>query len=99
MPSSRASPSGRHVTRSAACASNEAGQRDSGATGASVTVIDSDAPYNYVELRGRVTTMEEDVGRATAVWQYDGRDPDADRPGAVRLIVRMPVDKATGYAA
>lgn len=29
---------------------------------ASVTILDSDDPYNYVELRGRVT-MEEDVGR------------------------------------
>src|SRR3954447_19102903 len=29
---------------------------------ASVTVIDSEDPYNYVELRGRVT-IEEDIGR------------------------------------
>jgi len=36
-----------------------------------------------------VTTIEEDVGR----------DPDPDRPGAVRLILRMSVDNATGYAA
>ena len=69
---------------------------------ASVTVIDSADPYNYVELRGRVTTMEEDVGRAFDTglsWKYDGRDPDPDRPGAVRLILRMSVEKATGYAA
>ena len=46
---------------------------------ASVTVIDSQDPYNYVELRGR--------------------DPDPDRPGAVRLMLRMSVEKATGYAA
>ena len=51
---------------------------------ASVTVIDSADPYNYVELRGRVVTMEEDVGRAFDTglsWKYDGRDPDPDRPG------------------
>src|SRR4051794_22466786 len=49
---------------------------------ASVTVIDSEDPYNYVELRGRVTTMEVDVGRAFDTglsWKYDGRDPDPDR--------------------
>ena len=27
------------------------------------------------------------------------RDPDPDSPGAVRLILRMTVDKTTGYAA
>jgi hypothetical protein len=32
-------------------------------------------------------------------WNYDGHDPDPDPPGAVRLIVRMAVEKATGYAA
>ena len=69
---------------------------------ASVTVIDSEDPYNYVELRGRVTAMDEDVGRVFDTglsWKYDGRDPDPDRPGAVRLTLRMSVDKATGYAA
>jgi PPOX class probable F420-dependent enzyme len=68
---------------------------------ASVTVLDSDDPYNYVELRGRVT-MEEDVGRrfdTSLSWSYDGRDPDPDPPGAVRLILRLEVEKATGYAA
>ena len=68
---------------------------------ASVTVLDSDDPYNYVELRGRAT-ITEDIGRAFDTglsWKYDGHDPDPDPPGAVRLIVRMTVDKATGYAA
>lgn len=68
---------------------------------ASVTVLDSDDPYNYVELRGRVT-IEEDIDRAFDIslsWAYDGRDPDPDPAGAVRLILRMTVDKATGYAA
>ena len=67
----------------------------------SVTILDADDPYNYVELRGHAT-IEEDVGRAFDTglsWKYDERDPDPDPPGAVRLIIRMTVDKATGYAA
>jgi PPOX class probable F420-dependent enzyme len=69
---------------------------------ASVVVLDAEDPYNYVELRGRVISMDEDVGRAFDTglsWKYDGKDPDPDRPGAVRLILRMTVDRATGYAA
>jgi PPOX class probable F420-dependent enzyme len=67
----------------------------------SVTVIDSADPENYVELRGRVT-MTPDIGREVDTrlsWKYDGKDPGPDRPGAVRVVVRMEVDKATGYAA
>ena len=54
------------------------------------------------DLRGKVISMDEDVGRAFDTglsWKYDGKDPDADRPGAVRLVLRMSVDRATGYAA
>jgi PPOX class probable F420-dependent enzyme len=68
---------------------------------ASVTILDSDDPENYVELRGRVT-VTEDTGREVDTrlsWKYDGRDPDPDAPGAVRLVLRMAIDKATGYAA
>ena len=67
----------------------------------SVTVLDSADPENYVELRGRVS-MTLDVGRALdtrLAWKYDGRDPGEDRPGAVRVVVRMVVEKVTGYAA
>lgn len=67
----------------------------------SVTVIDSADPENYVELRGTVT-MTPDVGRQVDTglsWKYDGRDPGADRPGAVRVVVRVNVTKVTGYAA
>jgi PPOX class probable F420-dependent enzyme len=67
----------------------------------SVTVIDSADPENYVELRGRVS-MTPDVGRRVDTqlsWKYDGRDPDDDRPGAVRVVVRMVIEKAAGYAA
>ena len=67
----------------------------------SVTVVDSADPENYVELRGRVS-MTPDVGRALDTqlsWKYDGKDPGEDRPGAVRVVVRMAVEKAAGYAA
>ena len=67
----------------------------------SVTVIDWSDPENYVELRGRVS-MTPDHGRRLDTqlsWKYDGRDPGQDRPGAVRVVVRMVVEKATGYAA
>jgi len=67
----------------------------------SISVIDSADPENYVELRGRVS-MTPDVGRQLDTelsWKYDGKDPGADRPGAVRVVVRLVVDKVTGYAA
>lgn len=67
----------------------------------SVTVLDAADPENYVELRGRVS-MTPDIGRkvdTSLSWKYDGKDPEPDKPGAVRVVVRMTVDKATGYAA
>ncbi|HEX9066346.1 MAG TPA: PPOX class F420-dependent oxidoreductase [Streptosporangiaceae bacterium] len=67
----------------------------------SVTVLDAADPENYVELRGRVT-ITPDVGRQVDTWlsqKYNGKDPDPDKPGAVRVVVRMTVDKVTGYAA
>jgi PPOX class probable F420-dependent enzyme len=67
----------------------------------SVSVIDSADPENYVELSGRVS-MTPDIGRRVDTqlsWKYDGRDPAPDRPGAVRVVVRLVVEKATGYAA
>jgi hypothetical protein len=54
-----------------------------------------------VVLRGRASASP-DVGRQvdTALsWKYDGRDPGADQPGAVRVVVRVVVEKVTGYAA
>jgi PPOX class probable F420-dependent enzyme len=67
---------------------------------ASVTVIDSADPEHYVELRGRVT-MTPDIGSQVdnqLSWKYDGKDKDPDRPGAVRVVVRMVVEKVTGHA-
>ena len=43
------------------------------------------------------------LGDAQAVRGNEGdigtRDPGQDRPGAVRVVVRMEVQKATGYGA
>lgn len=67
----------------------------------SVTVLDSADPEIYVELRGSVT-MTPDIGRQVDTelsWKYDGKDPDEDRPGAVRVVVRIAVHKAAGPAA
>jgi len=67
----------------------------------SVTVLDSADPDNYAELRGRVS-LTPDVGRRVDTelsWKYDGKDPDEDRPGAVRVVVRVVVEKVTGFAA
>jgi PPOX class probable F420-dependent enzyme len=67
----------------------------------SISVIDWADPENYIELRGRVS-MTPDVGRQLDTqlsWKYDGKDPDPDRPGAVRVAVRVEVDKVTGHAA
>ncbi len=67
----------------------------------SITVIDSADPENYVELRGRVSAITQDVGRQMDTqlsWKYDGRDPAPDRPGAVRVVVRIAVGKVTGRA-
>lgn len=67
----------------------------------SVTVINSADPENYVELRGLVT-ISPDVGRhldTQLSWKYDGKDPGEDRPGAVRVAVRMRIEKVTGHGA
>ncbi len=67
----------------------------------SISVIDSADPENYIELRGRAS-ITPDVGRRVDTqlsWKYDGRDPAQDRPGAVRVVVRVVVEKAAGHAA
>ena len=67
----------------------------------SVTVIDSADAENYVELRG-IASMTPDIGRRFDIslsWKYDGKDPGEDRPGAVRVVVRVEVLKTAGPAA
>ena len=67
----------------------------------SVTVHDAADPENYVELRGRAVITPDPGGQLDSrlSWKYDGRDPGPDPPGAVRVVVRVVVDKATGHAA
>ena len=68
---------------------------------ASVSVLDSANPENYVELRGRVT-MTPDPDRLLHIQlshKYDGTDPGPDAPGRHRVIVRMVVEKVAGHAA
>jgi PPOX class probable F420-dependent enzyme len=67
----------------------------------SVSVIDWEDPENYIELRGRVTIAPDPDRKVDTwlSWKYDGRDPGPDRPGAVRVVVRMVVEKAAGHAA
>jgi PPOX class probable F420-dependent enzyme len=67
----------------------------------SLTVIDSADGENYVEFRGQVS-IAPDVGRQLDTqlsWKYDGRDPGTDKPGAVRVAVRMVVEKVAGHSA
>ena len=67
----------------------------------SVTVLDASDGENYVELRGRATiTVDTDlaVGHLLS-HKYDGKDHEPAGPGQVRGVIRVEVDKATGYAA
>jgi PPOX class probable F420-dependent enzyme len=66
----------------------------------SVTVLQAANPENYVELRGRVS-LTPDPTRLLHIQLADkyGKDPGEDAPGAVRVVVRVTVEKAAGYAA
>jgi PPOX class probable F420-dependent enzyme len=65
----------------------------------SVSIIDAADPENYVELRGRVSIAPDPGGQLDIdlSWKYDGRAPD--RPMDGRVVVRMTIEKAAGYAA
>jgi PPOX class probable F420-dependent enzyme len=67
----------------------------------SVTVHEAADPENYVELRGRAVITPDPGGRLDnqLSWKYDGKDKDPDPPGAVRVVVRVGVDKAAGPAS
>jgi PPOX class probable F420-dependent enzyme len=67
----------------------------------SVTVHEAADPENYVELRGRAEITPDPGSQMDRQlsWKYDGKDPGPDPPGAVRVVVRVVVDKATGHAA
>jgi PPOX class probable F420-dependent enzyme len=67
----------------------------------SVTVHDAADPENYVELRGQAEITPDPGAQMDRQlsWKYDRKDPGPDPPGAVRVVVRVVVDKATGHAA
>jgi PPOX class probable F420-dependent enzyme len=67
----------------------------------SVTVLDSADGENYVELRGSATiTADPDlrVGHQLS-WKYEGKDHAEPEPGQTRVVIRVEVEKVTGYAA
>jgi PPOX class probable F420-dependent enzyme len=67
----------------------------------SVTILETANPENYVELRGRVMAITPDPDRMMHITLADkyGKDPGEPVPGQQRLVVRVVVDKAAGYAA
>ena len=67
----------------------------------SITVHEAADPENYVELRGRAEIAPDPGSQLDGElsWKYDGKDKDPDPRGAVRVVVRVGVDKATGPAA
>lgn len=66
----------------------------------SVTVLQHDNPYNYVEIRGEASFEDGGVELDQELsLKYDGKDADRDEPGTVRTVVRVTPTKVTGYAA
>ncbi|MFI5613510.1 PPOX class F420-dependent oxidoreductase [Amycolatopsis sp. NPDC051903] len=67
----------------------------------SVSVFETDNPYNYVEIRGRVE-MTDEGGRELInelSHKYTGKDYPAEPPENVRVLVRVIPEKVTGNAA
>jgi PPOX class probable F420-dependent enzyme len=67
----------------------------------SVTIMDRDDPYNYVEIRG-TATIEQEGGRELddrLSWDYDGKAADEEPESVVRVVVRVKPTRLTGYAA
>jgi PPOX class probable F420-dependent enzyme len=66
----------------------------------SVTILELADPENYVELRGRASiTPDPDRLMHIRLAEKYGKDPGEPVPGQERLVVRVTVDKAAGYAA
>ena len=67
----------------------------------SVSVFDSENPYNYVEIRGRVEMTEE--GGRELINELSHKYLDQDYPpepaDSVRVLVRVIPEKITGNAA
>jgi len=67
----------------------------------SVTILDHEDPYNYVEIRGEATIESHGGGELDQQlsWKYDNKPAGHDAPGTVRVVARVRPTKTTGYAA
>ena len=68
-----------------------------------ITVLDPDNPYRYLEVRGRVTEVTEEGARAhidKMAQKYLGQEkyPWA-QPGEVRVLYKITPDRVTGYGS
>lgn len=66
----------------------------------SVSVIDRNDGYNYLEIRG-IATVTEEGGRElinTLSLKYDGKDFRVEPESVVRVVVRVSADHLAGYA-
>ncbi|SFB07787.1 PPOX class probable F420-dependent enzyme [Amycolatopsis marina] len=67
----------------------------------SVSIFETENPYNYVEIRGTVELTEEG-GRELIDElsnKYGGKDYPAEAEGTVRIVVRVIPEKITGFSA
>jgi PPOX class probable F420-dependent enzyme len=67
----------------------------------SLTVFDTENPYQSVNIRGTAELIEDrDKSLLRPLWQkYVGEDPPAEAEGVLRLIVRVTPRKVTGFSA
>jgi PPOX class probable F420-dependent enzyme len=67
----------------------------------SVTIMDSDDPEQYTEIRGTATIVEEGGQELDEQlsWKYDGKPAGEDAPGAVRVTVRVSATRVTGHVS
>jgi PPOX class probable F420-dependent enzyme len=67
----------------------------------SLTVFDTENPYQSVNIRGTAELIEDrDKVLLRPLWQkYVGEDPPAEAEGVLRLIVRVTPRKVTGFSA
>jgi PPOX class probable F420-dependent enzyme len=64
-----------------------------------MTIIDPDNPYRYVEVRGRVTDITQEGGRESInklSKKYLGKDVYPGPPNEVRVIYRVKPEKVQG---
>ncbi|GAA1941696.1 PPOX class F420-dependent oxidoreductase [Amycolatopsis minnesotensis] len=67
----------------------------------SISIFETENPYNYVEVRGRAEITETD-GRALIDElsnKYGGNDYPEEPADVVRVIVRVVPEKITGFSA